>query len=146
MSNRSYYEEVLIARVHPAILQSEGLPDVLLDEKTVWRDRFRSIVDLEQHLSRNGTRIIKFFLHLSKEEQRKRFLQRIDEPEKNWMSGAILAGSASISVQSAPALHCMSISGIECDENISVLGACAKSDRHRRRDWGAGLDRLGRRS
>jgi PPK2 family polyphosphate:nucleotide phosphotransferase len=82
--NRSYYEEVLIARVHPAILQSEGLPDVLLDEKTVWRDRFRSIVDLEQHLSRNGTRIIKFFLHLSKEEQRKRFLQRIDEPEKNW--------------------------------------------------------------
>src|SRR5579862_9588171 len=82
--NRSYYEEVLIARVHPEILRSEGLPDVLLDEKTVWRERFRSIANLERHLSSNGTRIIKFFLHLSKEEQRKRFLERIDEPEKNW--------------------------------------------------------------
>ena len=55
-----------------------------IDEKTVWRDRYRSIVDLERHLHDNGTRIIKFYLHLSKEEQRKRFLQRIDEPEKNW--------------------------------------------------------------
>ena len=82
--NRSYYEEVLIARVHPEILRSEGLPDALLDEKTVWRDRYRSITNLEKHLSENGTRIIKFFLHLSKEEQRKRFLERIDEPEKNW--------------------------------------------------------------
>jgi PPK2 family polyphosphate:nucleotide phosphotransferase len=82
--NRSYYEEVLIVRVHPEILRGEGLPDTLLDQKTVWRDRYRSIVHLEKHLHNNGTRIIKFYLHLSKEEQRKRFLQRIDEPEKNW--------------------------------------------------------------
>jgi PPK2 family polyphosphate:nucleotide phosphotransferase len=82
--NRSYYEEVLIVRVHPEILESEGLPDAPRDSATVWRDRYRSIVDLEKHLHANGTRIIKFFLHLSKEEQRKRFLARIDEPEKNW--------------------------------------------------------------
>ena len=86
--NRSYYEEVLIARVHPEILRSEGLPDEQHDEKhdekIVWRHRYRSIVDLERHLSRNGTQIIKFYLHLSKEEQRKRFIQRIDESEKNW--------------------------------------------------------------
>ncbi|HAL39537.1 MAG TPA: phosphate--nucleotide phosphotransferase [Polaromonas sp.] len=82
--NRSYYEEVLIARVHPEILRSEGLPDASLDEKRVWHDRYRSITNLERHLSGNGTRIIKFFLHLSKGEQRKRFLERIDEPEKNW--------------------------------------------------------------
>jgi polyphosphate:nucleotide phosphotransferase, PPK2 family len=82
--NRSYYEEVLIVRVHPEILHSQGLPDELLDEKTVWQERYRSIVDMEKHLHRNGTRIIKFFLHLSKEEQRKRFLKRIDVPEKNW--------------------------------------------------------------
>jgi PPK2 family polyphosphate:nucleotide phosphotransferase len=82
--NRSYYEEVLIARVHPEILRSEGLPDPPHDVKTVWHDRFRSIANLERHLHENGTRIIKFFLHLSKEEQRKRFLARIDEPEKNW--------------------------------------------------------------
>ena len=71
--NRSYYEEVLIARVHPEILRSEGLPDAPLDDKAVWHDRYRSIVNLERHLHGNGTRIIKFFLHLSKEEQRKRF-------------------------------------------------------------------------
>lgn len=82
--NRSYYEEVLIVRVHPEILRSQGLPDEVLDEKTIWKERYRSIVDLEEHLHRNGTRVIKFFLHLSKEEQRKRFLDRIDEPEKNW--------------------------------------------------------------
>jgi PPK2 family polyphosphate:nucleotide phosphotransferase len=83
--NRSYYEEVLIVRVHPEILHAQGLPDALIDsEKTVWRDRYRSILGLERHLYRNGTRIIKFFLHLSKEEQRKRFLARIDAPEKNW--------------------------------------------------------------
>ena len=63
--NRSYYEEVLIVRVHPEILRGEGLPDELLDEKTIWQERYRSIVDLEKHLHRNGTRIIKFFLHLS---------------------------------------------------------------------------------
>ncbi|MGA6993653.1 MAG: ADP-polyphosphate phosphotransferase [Candidatus Deferrimicrobiaceae bacterium] len=82
--NRSYYEEVLIVRVHPEILHSQGIPPTLLDAQAVWRDRYQSIVDLENHLHRNGTRIIKFFLHLSKEEQRKRFLKRIDEPEKNW--------------------------------------------------------------
>jgi PPK2 family polyphosphate:nucleotide phosphotransferase len=82
--NRSYYEEVLIVRVHPEILRSEGLPDAVLDEKKVWRERYRSIVNLERHLHDNGTRIIKCFLHLSKEEQRKRFLERIDAPEKNW--------------------------------------------------------------
>ena len=78
--NRSYYEEVLIARVHPEILQAERVPD----DKGAWKQRYRSIVDFESHMDRNGTRIVKFFLHLSKEEQRKRFLDRIDEPEKNW--------------------------------------------------------------
>jgi PPK2 family polyphosphate:nucleotide phosphotransferase len=82
--NRSYYEEVLIVRVHPEILRSQRLPDELCNEKNIWKERYRSIVDLENHLYRNGTRIIKFFLHLSEEEQRKRFLDRIDEPEKNW--------------------------------------------------------------
>jgi PPK2 family polyphosphate:nucleotide phosphotransferase len=82
--NRSYYEEVLIARVHPEILRSEGIPDAPQDNKAVWHDRYRSITNLERHLHQNGTRIVKFYLHLSKEEQRKRFLQRIDEPEKNW--------------------------------------------------------------
>jgi len=82
--NRSYYEEVLVVRVHPENLEAEGLPEELRDEKTIWDGRYRSIVDLEHHLHRNGTRIIKFFLHLSKEEQRRRFLARIDEPEKNW--------------------------------------------------------------
>jgi len=82
--NRSYYEEVLVVRVHPEILRGQGLPDELLDEKTIWKDRYRSIVDLEEHLYRNGTRIVKVFLHLSKDEQRKRFLARINEPDKNW--------------------------------------------------------------
>ncbi len=86
--NRSYYEEVLVVRVHPEILRSQQLPDALLDEESIWHERYRSIVDLEHHLHRNGTRIIKFFLHLSKEEQRKRFLKRIDEPEKNWKFSA----------------------------------------------------------
>lgn len=82
--NRSYYEEVLIVRVHPEILRSQGLPDGLLNENTIWQERYRSILDLENHLHRNGTRVVKFFLHLSEEEQRKRFLDRIDEPDKNW--------------------------------------------------------------
>ena len=82
--NRSYYEEVLIARVHPEILRAEEIPDELLDEKNIWKERFQSINNLEDHLHRNGTRIIKFFLHLSKEEQRKRFLRRLDDPNKNW--------------------------------------------------------------
>ena len=82
--NRSYYEEVLVVRVHPEILRTEGLPDALRKEERVWHDRYRSIVDFEGHLHRNGTRIVKFFLHLSKDEQRKRFLARIDDPDKNW--------------------------------------------------------------
>jgi PPK2 family polyphosphate:nucleotide phosphotransferase len=82
--NRSYYEEVLIVRVHREILASEGLPDAPHHVKSIWPDRYRSIRNLEKHLASNGTRIIKVFLHLSKEEQRKRFLARIDEPEKNW--------------------------------------------------------------
>jgi PPK2 family polyphosphate:nucleotide phosphotransferase len=82
--NRSYYEEVLVVRVHPEILRGENLPPELIDERTIWRDRYRSIVELEEHLHRNGTRILKFFLHLSKDEQRKRFLARIEEPDKNW--------------------------------------------------------------
>ena len=82
--NRSYYEEVLIVRVHPEILSSQGLPDGILGKKTIWQDRYNSIIDLEKHLYRNGTRIIKFFLHISKDEQQKRFLQRIDAQEKNW--------------------------------------------------------------
>ena len=82
--NRSYYEEVLIVRVHPEILRSEGLGDFSVGGKSVWHDRYRSIINLERHLHDNGTRIVKFYLHLSKGEQRKRFLQRIDDPEKNW--------------------------------------------------------------
>jgi PPK2 family polyphosphate:nucleotide phosphotransferase len=82
--NRSYYEEVLIARVHPEILHSEGIPDPGPNDHSIWHDRYRSIVDLERHLHANGTRIVKFYLHLSEDEQRKRFLERIDEPEKNW--------------------------------------------------------------
>lgn len=82
--NRSYYEEVLIARVHPEILRAEGLPDASADEKSIWSGRYRSIIDLERHLHVNGTRIVKFYLHLSKDEQRRRFLERIDDPAKNW--------------------------------------------------------------
>jgi PPK2 family polyphosphate:nucleotide phosphotransferase len=82
--NRSYYEEVLVVRVHPEILRNQGLPPELRNEKTIWDERYRSIVDLERHLHRNATRIVKIFLHLSREEQRKRFLARIDEPKKNW--------------------------------------------------------------
>jgi len=82
--NRSHYEEVLIVRVHPEILRAENLSDEVLDEKTIWRDRYRSIRHFEAHLHRNGTRIVKFFLHLSKQEQRKRFLARLDDPKKNW--------------------------------------------------------------
>jgi PPK2 family polyphosphate:nucleotide phosphotransferase len=82
--NRSYYEEVLIARVHPEILASQLLPDELAGDESIWKRRFQSMVNLEKHLHRNGTRVLKFFLHISKEEQKRRFLRRIDEPEKNW--------------------------------------------------------------
>jgi PPK2 family polyphosphate:nucleotide phosphotransferase len=82
--NRSYYEEVLVVRVHPEILGAQQLPDELANDKDIWKERYRSIVGLERHLHRNGTRIAKFFLNISKDEQRKRFLARIDDPEKNW--------------------------------------------------------------
>jgi PPK2 family polyphosphate:nucleotide phosphotransferase len=85
--NRSYYEEVLIVRVHPEILRAERLPDEVVEDDEVWEHRYRSIRHFERHLHANGTRIVKFFLHLSKEEQRKRFLARIDEPDKNWKLG-----------------------------------------------------------
>jgi PPK2 family polyphosphate:nucleotide phosphotransferase len=86
--NRSYYEEVLVVRVHPEILRSQGLPEELRDEKDIWQHRYDSIVDLEKHLYRNATRTVKIFLHLSYEEQRKRFLARIDESDKNWKFSA----------------------------------------------------------
>lgn len=86
--NRSYYEEVLIARVHPEILKQEGVPGAETLDADTWAHRYQSINGLEQHLHRNGTRILKFFLHLSKDEQKKRFLDRIDRPEKNWKISA----------------------------------------------------------
>jgi PPK2 family polyphosphate:nucleotide phosphotransferase len=82
--NRSYYEEVLVVRVHPHLLEQELLEGRAQRRKTLWKERYRSIVELEHHLIRNGTVPVKFFLHLSHEEQRKRFLQRIEEPDKNW--------------------------------------------------------------
>ena len=82
--NRSYYEEVLIVRVHPEILRGEAITASQVGKHAFWRERFRSIVNLERHLFDNGTRIVKFYLHLSKEEQRKRFLERIDDADKNW--------------------------------------------------------------
>lgn len=82
--NRSYYEEVLVVRVHPEILRNQRLPEAQRDEKAIWKERYESITDMERHLHRNGTRIVKIFLHLSQEEQRRRFLARIDVPDKNW--------------------------------------------------------------
>jgi PPK2 family polyphosphate:nucleotide phosphotransferase len=82
--NRSYYEEVLVVKVHPEILRSQQLPAEKLDDQKFWDKRYRSITDLEKHLYRNGTRVLKFFLHLSKEEQRRRFLKRIEDPARNW--------------------------------------------------------------
>lgn len=81
--NRSYYEEVLVVRVHPELLDRQRLPNSLTG-KDIWQQRFEDICGFERHLARNGTRIMKFFLHVSKEEQRKRFLDRIDEPAKRW--------------------------------------------------------------
>ncbi len=81
--NRSYYEEVLVVRVHPEILKQQKLPEALTG-KDIWQQRFSDIRAFEQHLARSGTLILKFFLHVSKEEQRKRFLDRIDEPAKRW--------------------------------------------------------------
>jgi PPK2 family polyphosphate:nucleotide phosphotransferase len=82
--NRSYYEEVLVVRVHPEILANEGIPDGLASGKKLWRERFEDIRAFERHLARNGTVVRKFFLNLSKEEQKKRFLERLERPDKNW--------------------------------------------------------------
>ena len=86
--NRSYYEEVLITRVHPELLRAEALVDPPTDDEAFWHQRYRSITNLERHLNANGTKLVKFFLHMSKDEQRKRFLSRIDEPDKNWKFSA----------------------------------------------------------
>jgi polyphosphate kinase 2 (PPK2 family) len=91
--NRSYYEEVLIARVHPDILRNEGLPDLGSDDKAIWHSRYRSILHMERHLHDNGTRVVKFYLHLSNDEQRRRFLQRIDDPEKTGNSARRISRS-----------------------------------------------------
>lgn len=82
--NRSYYEEVLIVRVHPEILEAQKIPVDASDKNDLWEERFRSINNLERHLHGGGTRIVKIFLHLSEEEQRLRFIDRIDNPDKNW--------------------------------------------------------------
>ena len=82
--NRSYYEEVLVAKVHPEILVGQGYSEDAIRKGSFWKDRYESIVDLEKHLHRNGTRIVKIFLHLSKEEQKSRFVERIDDEKKNW--------------------------------------------------------------
>ena len=85
--NRSYYEEVLVARVHPEILAKQSLPEPLKD-KNIWRRRFEEINNFEKYLVNNGTVVLKFFLNVSKKEQKRRFLERIDEPEKNWKFSA----------------------------------------------------------
>jgi len=86
--NRSHYEEVLVVRVHPAILQGQQLPPEIKNDPHIWKKRFDHIRDWEQHLVENGTHILKFFLNVSREEQKKRFMSRIEEPEKNWKFSA----------------------------------------------------------
>jgi PPK2 family polyphosphate:nucleotide phosphotransferase len=85
--NRSHYEEVLVVRVHPEYLDGQRLPSPARGEQ-LWRERYESINAFEQHLTRNGTQVVKFFLHVSKDEQRKRFLDRLDESEKTWKFNA----------------------------------------------------------
>ncbi|MEO6221876.1 MAG: PPK2 family polyphosphate kinase, partial [Vicinamibacterales bacterium] len=82
--NRSHYEEVVIARVHPEILQGQQLPDEMKQDKKIWKERFAHINDFERYLVENGTVVLKFFLNVSRKEQKKRFLERIDDPSKNW--------------------------------------------------------------
>jgi len=81
--NRSWYEEVLVVRVHPELLETQRLPETLVT-KRIWKERLEDIAAFERHLARNGTLVLKFFLHVSKDEQRRRFMERLDEPEKNW--------------------------------------------------------------
>jgi PPK2 family polyphosphate:nucleotide phosphotransferase len=85
--NRSYYEEVLVVRVHPALVKGQRIPNLSLDEK-LWQHRYDDINALERHLTRNGTLVLKFFLHVSKDEQRKRFLKRLNDPRKHWKFAA----------------------------------------------------------
>jgi len=85
--NRSYYEEVLVVRVHPEILENENLPKTLVT-KDIWRERFEDINNFERYVTRNGIAVVKFFLHLSKKEQKRRFLERLDTPDKNWKFSA----------------------------------------------------------
>ena len=85
--NRSYYEEVLVVRVHETILKAQKLPEELVTEN-IWEERFKDIRNFEKYLYRNGTVVIKFFLHISKDEQRKRFIERVDDPDKNWKFSA----------------------------------------------------------
>ena len=84
--NRSYYEEVLVVRVHSNILEAQNLPEDVIKDEKIWDQRLRSICDHEQHLAANGTAIVKIMLHVSKDEQKKRLLERIDDPKKNWKS------------------------------------------------------------
>jgi len=86
--NRSHYEEVLIVRVHPAILQMQPLPDAVKNDGDIWKKRYKHIRQWEDHLADNGIHVIKFFLNVSQDEQKKRFLERIDTPEKNWKFSA----------------------------------------------------------
>lgn len=86
--NRSYYEEVLVVRVHPNFLQNQPLPTKVKNDKKVWEKRFDDIRNFEKYLTRNGIHVLKFFLNVSKDEQKKRFLERIDTPEKNWKFSA----------------------------------------------------------
>jgi PPK2 family polyphosphate:nucleotide phosphotransferase len=86
--NRSYYEEVVVVRVHPELLDAQNLPRDRADLEALWQERYESIRDHELHLARNGTVVVKFWLHVSRDEQRKRFLARLDEPEKNWKFSA----------------------------------------------------------
>lgn len=86
--NRSYYEDVLIVRVHKAILENQPLPDAVKNDKDIWKKRFEAIRNFEKYLTENGIQVIKFFLNISKDEQKKRFLARIEEPEKNWKFSA----------------------------------------------------------
>ena len=82
--NRSYYEELLVVKVHPEFIAGQRIPDAKPDKKKFWEQRYESINDFERHLARNGTHVVKFFLHVSKEEQKQRLLARIDDPAKNW--------------------------------------------------------------
>jgi PPK2 family polyphosphate:nucleotide phosphotransferase len=86
--NRSYYEEVLVVRVHPEILEMQPLPAAIKGDKAIWKKRFEQIRHFETYLTENGIHVLKFFLNVSKEEQKERFLARIDEPEKNWKFSA----------------------------------------------------------